>query len=99
MRRGPSRTKGPSRRGKMRPTMKITALDGYCLNPGDLSWDPIRRHGDIAVFDRTSPGEVLQRAAGAEIVLVNKTRLPGEVLRQLPSLRYIGVLATGYDIV
>jgi glycerate dehydrogenase len=79
--------------------MKITVLDGYCLNPGDLSWEGLRRLGDLEVFDRTPAGEVVARAAGAEIVFTNKTPLPGAVLEQLPALRYIGVLATGYNVV
>src|SRR4051794_26169460 len=79
--------------------MKITVLDGYCLNPGDLSWEGLRRLGDLEVFDRTPAGEVLARAGGAEIVFTNKTPLPGAVLEQLPALRYIGVLATGYNVV
>ena len=79
--------------------MKITVLDGYCLNPGDLSWDALGRIGDVEVFDRTRVEEVLDRAAGAEIVFTNKTPLPGSILQQLPALRYIGVLATGYNIV
>ncbi|MBZ5625040.1 MAG: D-2-hydroxyacid dehydrogenase [Acidobacteriia bacterium] len=79
--------------------MKITVLDGYCLNPGDLSWDAIGRLGEVAVFDRTRVDEVLARAAGATIVLTNKTPLPGYLLRQLADLRYIGVLATGFDVV
>jgi glycerate dehydrogenase len=79
--------------------MKLAVLDGYCLNPGDLSWDALRRFGEVAVFDRTRLEEVVERAAGAEIVFTNKTPLPGAVLEQLPALRYIGVLATGYNIV
>jgi glycerate dehydrogenase len=79
--------------------MKLVVLDGYCLNPGDLSWDALRRFGELAVFDRTRPEEVVARAAGAEIVFTNKTPLPGAALAQLPALRYIGVLATGYNIV
>jgi glycerate dehydrogenase len=77
--------------------MKIVVLDGYSLNPGDLTWDGLRRFGQVEVFDRTPAGEVVSRAAGAEIALVNKTRMPAEVLAQLPDLKYIGVLATGYD--
>jgi len=69
------------------------------LNPGDLSWDGVRAFGDTLVFDRTLAGEVVERAAGARIAFTNKTPLPAEVLRQLPELRYIGVLATGYNIV
>jgi glycerate dehydrogenase len=79
--------------------MKLVVLDGYCLNPGDLSWDALRRFGELTVFDRTRPDEVVERAAGAEIVFTNKTPLPGVVLAQLPALRYIGVLATGYNVV
>jgi glycerate dehydrogenase len=79
--------------------MKLVVLDGYCLNPGDLSWDALRRFGELTVFDRTRPEEVVQRASGAEIVFTNKTPLPGSVLEQLPALRYIGVLATGYNVV
>jgi len=79
--------------------MKIVALDGYCLNPGDLSWDALRRFGEVEVFERTAPGEVAGRLAGASIALTNKTPLPAAVLRQAAGLRYIGVLATGYDVV
>ena len=79
--------------------MKIVVLDGYCLNPGDLSWDALRRFGDLEVFERTPPDEVAGRIAGAAIALTNKTPMPAAVLRQAPDLRYIGVLATGYDVV
>lgn len=79
--------------------MKITVLDGYCLNPGDLSWDGLRRFGELEVFDRTMVDEVVARAAGADAVFTNKTPLPDYVLRRLPDLRFIGVLATGYNVV
>jgi glycerate dehydrogenase len=79
--------------------MKITILDGYCENPGDLSWDGLRKLGDVDVFDRTAAGQVVERAAGAAAVLTNKTPLAREVLERLPELRYIGVLATGYNCV
>jgi glycerate dehydrogenase len=79
--------------------MKIVVLDGYCLNPGDLSWDALRRFGDVQVFDRSAPEEVPARIAGAGIVLINKIPLPAAILRQAADLRYIGVLATGYDVV
>lgn len=79
--------------------MKIVVLDGYCLNPGDLSWDGLRALGDVEVFDRTAAEDVVARAAGAEIVFTNKTPLSAEALAQLPALRYIGVLATGYNVV
>jgi len=79
--------------------MKLVVLDGYCLNPGDLSWDALRHKGDLTVYDRTRLEEVVERAAGAEVVFTNKTPLPGSALEQLHALRYIGVLATGYNVV
>jgi glycerate dehydrogenase len=79
--------------------MKISVLDGYCLNPGDLSWDQLRAFGDVEVFDRTPAAQVVERAAGAAIVLTNKTPFPAAVLDQLPDLRYIGVLATGHNVI
>jgi glycerate dehydrogenase len=79
--------------------MKITVLDGYCLNTGDLSWDPLRAFGDLEVFDRTPADQAVARAAGSAIVLTNKTPLPAAALDQLPDLRYIGVLATGYNVI
>lgn len=79
--------------------MKIVVLDGRTLNPGDLSWDALRALGDCTVWDRTPPHEVPGRAAHAEVVLTNKTPLGREAIAGLPALRYIGVLATGYDIV
>ncbi len=79
--------------------MKIVVLDGYALNPGDQSWDGLLKFGEMQVFDRTMVDEVVQRAAGASIVLTNKTPLPDYAIRQLPELKYIGVLATGYNVV
>src|SRR5215471_12005959 len=79
--------------------MKIVVLDGYCLNPGDLDWSGLEWLGEVEVFDRSRPDEIVARAAGAEIVFTNKTPLPADVLGQLPGLRYIGVLATGYNVV
>ena len=79
--------------------MKITVLDGYGLNPGDLSWDGMARLGELTVYDRTSPSETVSRAAGSEIVITNKTVLDADTIASLPSLKYIGVLATGYNIV
>lgn len=80
--------------------MKLVILDGYCLNPGDLSWDALGSvAGDLEIHDRTPASEVIARAQGATAVLTNKTPLPRAVLEQLPELRYIGVLATGYNIV
>jgi glycerate dehydrogenase len=80
-------------------TVKIVVLDGHALNPGDLSWKGLEEQGNVTVHDRTTPELVVPRATDAEIVLTNKTPLGREVLDGLIRLRYIGVLATGYDIV
>ena len=79
--------------------MKIVVLDGYCLNPGDLSWAALQEIGELEVFDRTAAEDVVERTQGAEIVFTNKTPLSAEAIASLPALRYIGVLATGYNIV
>lgn len=79
--------------------MKIVVLDGYTLNPGDLSWNELRSLGECTIYDRTSSDQVLERAAGAEVLLTNKTVLTAEHINLLPDLKYIGVLATGYNIV
>ncbi|MDP6543426.1 MAG: D-2-hydroxyacid dehydrogenase [Phycisphaerae bacterium] len=79
--------------------MKIVVLDGHTLNPGDLSWQGLEALGDCTVHDRTDADQTVPRADGAEILLTNKTVLSGAILDQLPDCKYIGVLATGYNIV
>lgn len=79
--------------------MKITVLDGFALNPGDLSWKEFQALGETTIYDRTAESEVLERSQGAQVLLTNKTPLRREVLERLPELRYIGVLATGYNVV
>lgn len=79
--------------------MVIKVLDGYGLNPGDLSWEGFEQLGEVTVYDRTAPEEVVTRAAGADILLTNKTIVTAEMMRALPALKYIGVLATGYNVV
>lgn len=79
--------------------MKIVALDGYVANPGDLSWDELKALGECVIYDRTAPEEVLERAADAEVVLTNKVVITAEMMAALPQLKYIGVMATGYNIV
>jgi glycerate dehydrogenase len=79
--------------------MQIVVLDGFTLNPGDLDWAELMSLGPCEVYDRTSPAELPVRAARADILLTNKTMLTGEVIRRLPSLKYIGVLATGTNVV
>lgn len=79
--------------------MKICILDGYSLNPGDLDWSPVERLGDVTLFDRTPADKIVERAADADIVLTNKVPFCADTLRQLPRLRFICVLATGYNII
>ena len=79
--------------------MKIVILDGYTENPGDLSWSGLDALGELTVYDRTPPEQVADRIGDAEIVILNKTPLPREMLDRCPNVRYIGVLATGYNIV
>ena len=77
--------------------MKIVVLDGHVLNPGDISWAPVERLGELVVYDETSQDEVLDRAQDCEVLLLNKFRLGEEHARALPSLKLVGLLATGYD--
>jgi len=79
--------------------MKTVILDGYTCNPGDLTWDELQALGPCEIYDRTPGSEVVNRAGDAEIVLTNKTALDRETLGRLPKLKYIGVLATGFNVV
>ena len=79
--------------------MKIVVLDGFAANPGDLSWEGMKVLGECTIYDRTAPEEVLERAAGAEAILTNKVIINADHMAALPELKYIGVLATGYNVV
>ena len=79
--------------------MKIVVLDGYTLNPGDISWDGLRTLGETKIYDRTGPGEIVHRAADAEAIYTNKACIGPSEIDALPKLRFIGVLATGYNVV
>ena len=79
--------------------MKIVVLDGFAANPGDLSWEGMKVLGECTIYDRTAPEEVLERAAGAEAILTNKEIINADHMAALPELKYIGVLATGYNVV
>ncbi len=79
--------------------MKLVVLDGYTLNPGDLSWEELEKLGDLTVYERTPEDKIVERIGDAEIVFTNKTPLSRKVLSKAPNLKYIGVLATGYNIV
>ena len=79
--------------------MKIVVLDGYCLNPGDLDWSGFEPIGSITVYDRTPATLTVERSKDADVLLTNKTVLNAENMSQMPNLKYVGVLATGYNVV
>ena len=78
---------------------KIVVLDGYGMNPGDISWDELKSIGDVTIYDRTSPEDIIARAGDADMVMTNKVVLSADMIEQLPQLKYIGVMATGYNVV
>lgn len=79
--------------------MNLVILDGYALNPGDLSYDSLRQYGTLTIYERTAPEQLIQRAIDADAVLTNKVAFGEREMAQLPRLRYIGVQATGYNII
>lgn len=79
--------------------MNIVVLDGYGMNPGDMSWDSLSQLGTLTVYDRTAPADIISRVLHAEVVLTNKVVLSADMLAQLTALKYVGVLATGYNVV
>lgn len=79
--------------------MKIVVLDGFAANPGDLNWEGVKALGECVIYDRTAPEEVLERAKEAEAILTNKVVITAQHIAALPNLKYIGVLATGYNII
>ena len=79
--------------------MKIVILDGYTENPGDLTWEGFEQLGQLKVYDRTPKDQVAERIGDGEAIIVNKTALTEEVFAACPSIRYVGVLATGYNVV
>ncbi|MDA3859844.1 MAG: D-2-hydroxyacid dehydrogenase [Melioribacteraceae bacterium] len=79
--------------------MNIVVLDGYTLNPGDLSWKELEILGNLKVYDRTKPDLVIERSKDAEVIITNKTLISEKIISQLPNLKYVGVLATGYNVV
>lgn len=79
--------------------MRIVILDGYTENPGDISWAPFEKLGELVVYDYTAPSEIFERLSGVSVCLTNKTCFPKEVLEKLPDLKYIGCLSTGFNVV
>ena len=82
--------------------MKIVVLDGYTENPGDLSWAPLEKYGELTVYDRTSYVDsplIAERIGDAEIVIINKTPITKETIDKCPNIKLIAVLATGYNVV
>lgn len=88
---------------RMNQKPRIVVLDGYTLVPatgeGEPTWDALKALGDVTIYDRSAASEVVARAKDADIVIINKTGLPGDLLMQLPNVKYVGVLATGYNVV
>lgn len=80
-------------------TPKIVVLDAYSINPGDISWHQIESLGKVQFFDRSSPNEVVPRASDADVILTNKVKINADIINKLQNLKYIGVMATGYDVV
>jgi len=83
----------------MKNPITIVVLDGYAMNPGDLEWSTLRSLGECTIYDRTAPSEIVERSKDASVIITNKVPLSKDTLSQLPLLRYIGVTATGYNIV
>ena len=79
--------------------MKITVLDGYTLNPGDLSWEELEKFGEVSIYDRTPKNEVISRIGDSQIVFTNKTVIDRDVIEKCKNIKYIGVLATGYNVI
>src|SRR5262249_4855437 len=79
--------------------MNIIVLDGHTTNPGDLSWEALEQLGACRVYDRTSEDKIVERLADSEIVITNKVPLSASTIEKLPKLRYIGVIATGFNVV
>ncbi|MDD3169832.1 MAG: D-2-hydroxyacid dehydrogenase, partial [Eubacteriales bacterium] len=79
--------------------MKIVILDGYTINPGDLSWSRLEKHGELTVYERTPRELIVSRIGDAEIVMTSKCMLTAEAMRQCPNIKWIGILATGINMV
>lgn len=79
--------------------MKIVVLDGHAMNPGDMTWEGLQALGEVIIYDRSSEDQIIERAKGAEIVLTNKVSLSAHIIEALPELKYIGVMATGYNMI
>ncbi|MDD6039877.1 MAG: D-2-hydroxyacid dehydrogenase, partial [Clostridia bacterium] len=79
--------------------MKIVILDGYTENPGDLSWEGLEQLGELTVYEHTKTEEIISRIGDAELVITNKTPVSAETFAACPQIKYVGVLATGYNVV
>ncbi len=79
--------------------MKIVNLDGYTTNPGDLSWDFFKKYGEYTFYDRTDPDQIIERAKDADCLIINKSIITADILKQLPKLKYVGLQSTGYNVI
>jgi glycerate dehydrogenase len=89
--------KSPKR--KIKKYMKVVVLDGFALNPGDLSWEGLKKLGECMIYDRTKPAEIFNRIKDTEAIITNKAVIDEQMIDRLPKLKYIGVTATGYNVV
>lgn len=79
--------------------MKIVNLDGYTTNPGDQSWEWLAKYGEYTIYDRTGPDEIIDRAKGADILIINKSVITAQMLDKMPNLKYVGLQSTGYNVI
>jgi glycerate dehydrogenase len=79
--------------------MKIVNLDGYTTNPGDQSWDWLKKYGEYTVYDRTNPEDIIDRAKDADVLIINKSIITADTLDKLPNLKYVGLQSTGYNVI
>lgn len=79
--------------------MKIVNLDAHTTNPGDLSWDNFKKYGEVVIYERTNPQQIIERAKDADVLFVNKCILTADILDQLPKLKYVGLQSTGYNVI
>lgn len=79
--------------------MKIVNLDAYTTNPGDLSWDNFKKYGEVTIYERTNPDQIVERAKDADVLFINKCVITKEILDELPNLKYVGLQSTGYNVI
>ena len=79
--------------------MKIVNLDAHTTNPGDLSWEPFKKYGEVTIYERTEQNQIIERAKDADILFINKCIITADILEKLPKLKYVGLQSTGYNVI